>query len=102
MAYQLLAARLASCLGDVLSGGSLSEDAAEALLRGALLECLGPLAGTTPEAAVVIEMVSADRKPGSRPCARVRVTPEIRLEGRRPEFLFELPIAPAGPTGARG
>ena len=95
LAYQLLAARLASCLGDVLSGGSLSEGAAEALLRGALLECLGPLAGETPETAVVVEMVVAGAEPGARSCARVRVTPEIRLEGKQPEFVFELPVREA-------
>jgi hypothetical protein len=92
LAYQLLAARLASCLGDVLSGDALTEGAAEALLRGALLECLGPLAGETPETAVVVEMVAAAEEPGSRPCARVRVTPQIRIEGKQPEFVFELPV----------
>ena len=92
LAYQLLAARLASCLEEVLSGGRLSEGAAEALLRGALLECLGPLAGETPEAAVAIEIVPAGEEPGSRPCARVRVTPQMRLEGKQPEFVFELPL----------
>lgn len=96
LAYQLLAAQLASCLEKVLSGGLLSEGAAEAQLRGALLECLGSLAGETPDAAVAIEVVPAGPEPESRPCARVRVTPQMRLEGKQPEFAFELPLRGSG------
>jgi hypothetical protein len=92
LAYQLLAARLAACLGEVLSGGPLSEATADAQLRSALLESLGTLAGGTPETAVVVELVAAGPEPGSRPCARVRVTPQIRIEGKQPEFVFELPV----------
>jgi hypothetical protein len=92
MAYQLLAAQLASCLEEVLSEGPLTESVAEATLRATLLECLGPLAGQSPETAVVLEIVPAGPEPGSRPCARLRVTPEMRLEGKQPEFVFELPL----------
>jgi hypothetical protein len=92
LAYQLLAARLASCLGEVLSEGPLPESIAEAALRGALLEGLGSLAGESPETAIVIELAPAGPEPGSRPSARVRVTPHLALEGKQPEFAFELPL----------
>lgn len=98
LAYQVLAARLASCLGDVLSRGRPSEEDADARFRAPLLESLGVLAGTTPETAVVIEIVAAGPEPESQPCARVRVTPDIRLEGKQPEFAFELPLR--GPASA--
>ncbi len=92
LAYQLLAAQLASCLGEVLNRGPLSEATAAGELRGALLENLGSLAGPTPEAAVSVEIAPAAPEPGSVPVARIQVTPHIRLEGKQPEFAFELPV----------
>jgi len=52
----------------------------------------GSAGGRNAGAAVAIEIVPAGEEPGSRPCARVRVTPQMRLEGKQPEFVFELPL----------
>jgi len=92
LAYQLLAAQLAFGLEAALNQGALQEQTAEAMIRSALLETLGPLAGETPDDAVKVEVTAPGPEPGSRPMARVEVHPGIVLEGKKPEFFFEVPL----------
>lgn len=91
LSYQLLAASLASALESALAEG-ISAETAESSLRGALGAALGSIAREMDEDAIQVQIMPPGDEPGARPRAHVEVRPAITLEGRKPEFVFEVPL----------
>lgn len=93
LAYQLTAARLAqfcALLMDELPG---TPGEAVEYLRRSLVEFLGPLAGTSPDAAVSVAPVEGQDAEG-RPVrqAEISVRPDARIEGMDLRFTFRMPL----------
>lgn len=91
LAYQLLAASLATALQSALSAG-IDAATAESSLRTSILASLGGIAKEMGEDAIRVQILPPGDEPDARPHARIEVQPAITLEGRKPEFVFEVPL----------
>lgn len=91
LAYQLLAASLATALQSALAEG-IDAATAEVSLRTSILASLGGIAKEMGEDAIHVQILPAGDEPEARPRAHIEVHPAITLEGRKPEFVFEVPL----------